>query len=312
MDTRDRQGGREAPPEPRAVGRAEPAEAPVEPEQGFIRELSQFFVVPSLIVLLCVGIFIMFGLVSSDAKSPREFLQQVRTSRGSDRWQAAYELSRAIAQQPRLGEDRKLVEEIVSMLRDEGREDPQVRRYLIIALEHLGNRSAGPAIIESLSDPDPEVRLQAARALGVLESVPGAAPALVGLLSDESPDIRKVAIFALGQTRDPAAIPALLPKLEDPAEDIRWNAALALAVLGDPSGGPVIAQMIDREHLDTIEGITEEQKISAIINGVQAVYLLKDRSFEDKIRHVSQNDPSLKARGIAIKALEALEKGTAP
>jgi hypothetical protein len=36
-----------------------------EPEQGFLRELSQFFIVPSLIVLLCVGVFIMFGLLSS-------------------------------------------------------------------------------------------------------------------------------------------------------------------------------------------------------------------------------------------------------
>src|SRR5512134_2133428 len=42
-----------------------------DPEQGFMRELAQFFVVPSLIVLLCVGIFLMFGLLSNEQKSAR-------------------------------------------------------------------------------------------------------------------------------------------------------------------------------------------------------------------------------------------------
>ena len=285
----------------------EPAAEP-DPDQGFIRELSQFFVVPSLIVLLCVGIFVMFGLLSTEDKSARELLQELRSGRGSDRWQAAFELTRLIAQQDSLRDDSRLLDEIVEAIRVEGREDPRVRKYLIIALEHLGNKAAGPAIIESLKDPDPEVRLQAARALGVMESVPGAAGPLADLMADESPDIRKVAIFALGQTRDPSAIQTLLPRLDDPLEDVRWNAALALAVLGDGSGRHVIGQMLDRRHLDGIEGITEEQKISALINGVQAAYLLRDRSLLEAIRELSRNDPSLKVRDIALKALEALER----
>ena len=196
-------------------------------------------------------------------------------------------------------------------MREEGREDPKVRKYLILALENLGSPAAGPVIIESLNDSDPEVRLQAARALGAIEGVPGAASALAGLLSDEDPGIRKVAVFAMGQTRDKSGIPALQPRLEDPVEDIRWNAALALAVLGDASGRPVLAQMIDRKHLDTIEGITEDQKVNAIVNGVQAVYLLHDTSFADTVRELSRSDPSLKVREISIKALESLS-GTGP
>jgi len=279
-----------------------------EPEQGFIRELSQFFIVPSLIVLLCVAVFIMFGLVSSEGKGARDFLQEVRSSRGNDRWQAAFELSRALANERDPAENRKLVQDVTTALREEADGDPRVRKYLIIALERLGDREAGPVIIEALEDADPDVRLQAARALGVLSSVPGAARPLAGLLSEDDAGIRKVAIYALGQTRDPNAIPFLEPMLDDPTEDIRWNAALALAVLGDPAGRSVIAGMLDRDHLDSIAGITEDQKESAIINGIQAVYLLHDTSFVETLRALSENDPSLKVRGIALDALGELTR----
>ncbi|HEY3176474.1 MAG TPA: HEAT repeat domain-containing protein [Candidatus Polarisedimenticolia bacterium] len=299
--------------EPTRTGVPDPvlpgADGPVgdaEPEQGFLRELSQFFIVPSLIVLLCVGVFIMFGLLSSENKSARDFLQEVRTRRGGDRWQAAFELSRAIGKQPERGADPRLMADIISALHQEGREDPQVRKYLIIALERLGSPEGGPAIIEALGDSDPEVRLHAARALGTLGDVAGAAGPLTGLLDDEDPAIRKVAIHALGRTHDPAAIPALLPLLEDPAEEIRWNAALALAVLGDGSGVGVISRMIDRSHLDKVEGITEDQKVSAMVNGIQAIYLLKDASFSARLRELGEKDPSLNVREIALKAAESL------
>src|SRR5215813_13539338 len=95
-----------------------------EPEQGFIRELAQFFIIPSLIVLLCVGVFVMFGLISNESRSARDFLQAVRTSSGSDRWQSAFELSRAISAQPKLRVDDKVVEEIAQVIRGEGKEDP--------------------------------------------------------------------------------------------------------------------------------------------------------------------------------------------
>jgi HEAT repeat protein len=128
-------------------------------------------------------------------------------------------------------------------------------------------------------------------------------------MSDDDPAVRKVAIFALGQTRDTSAIPALRPRLEDAVEDIRWNAALALAVLGDPSGREVIAQMLDRSHLDRIEGITEDQKTAAIVNALQAVYLLRDATSIDKVRELSRSDPSLRVRDVALKTLEAIERG---
>lgn len=290
---------RNAPPEIPA-GTPGPEE---EPEQGFIRELSQFFIVPSLIVLLCVGVFLMFGLITSEGKTEADYLQEIRRGRGSERWLAAFELSRLLAQREAAHEDGPLVAEIVALLEEESASDPQVRIYLIAALENLRHPGGAGALIEALADADPGVRLHAAKALGAYEGVSGAVAPLAAMLTDEDPAIRKVAIHALGRTRDHAAIAHLLPRLDDPVQDVRWNAALSLAVLGDPGGRGVIGEMLDRRRLDAIEGITEAQKISALINGTQAAYLLKDPSLLDAVAGLSTDDPSLRVREVALRVL---------
>lgn len=278
-----------------------------EPEQGFIRELSQFIIVPSLIVLLCVAVFIMFGLIASEEKSARDFLQEVRAGSGNDRWLAAFELSRLLTQEQGARADSALVQEILQVSRQEGASDPRIRKYLIIALERLGDPAGGPAILAGLRDPDADVRLHAARAVASMPGLAGALEPLSALLADEDPAIRKVAIYALGQSRDRGAIPVLLTRLDDPTEDIRWNAALALAVLGDGGGRGVIASMLDREHLDGIEGISEDQKTSALINGIQGAFLLRDAGLLGRLRELGTADPSLRVREIAMKAAEAIE-----
>ena len=278
--------------------------APIEePEQGFIRELSQFFIVPSLIVLLCVGVFLMFGLITSEGKDEGEYLQEIRRGRGSERWLAAFELSRLLAQR-QAEVDPALVAEVVALLKEENAGDPKVRVYLIAALEGLHHPDATAALIEALADADPSVRLQAAKALGAYEGLSAAVAPLAALLTDEDPAIRKVAIHALGRTKDPAAIPHLQPRLEDGVQDVRWNAALALAVIGDPSGRVVIGEMLDRKKLDAIEGISEGQKISALINGTQAAYLLKDPSLLEAVGRLTKEDPSLRVREVALRVIE--------
>jgi HEAT repeat protein len=275
-----------------------------EPEQGFIRELSQFFIVPSLIVLLCVAIFVMFGLITSDGKSAGDYLQEIRRGRGSERWLAAFELSRLLAERERGADDAPLVAEIVAILEEEHAGDPTVRIYLIAALENLRHPAAAAPLIAALQDADPNVRLHAAKALGAYDDLSAAVIPLSALLLEEDAAIRKVAIHALGRTHDRAAVAHLTPRLEDPVQDVRWNAALALAVIGDPAGRDVIAEMLDRGRLDVIEGISEGQKISALINGVQAAYLLRDPALLSAVERLAREDPSLRVREVSLRVLE--------
>src|SRR5215510_15470098 len=60
--------------------------------------IAQFFLFPLIIIAICIGIFLLFGYLTYEQKTPQEYLSDVRT--GSEfccRWQSAYELSNMIS-----------------------------------------------------------------------------------------------------------------------------------------------------------------------------------------------------------------------
>jgi HEAT repeat protein len=112
--------------------------------------------------------------------------------------------------------------------------DPQVRA---VAVEVLGLRGATDAtelLVALLEhDPDPEVRIRCARAMGRL-AVPTAAGPLSAALVSDSPELRAVAARALGALGTAAAVDALVDRLDDPWHRVAANAAESLAALGGP------------------------------------------------------------------------------
>jgi len=97
------------------------------------------------------------------------------------------------------------------------------------ALARIG-RPAVPALIRALSDPDPELRHQAARALSRMgPSVRDAVPALIRALKDPDPLVRRSAARALGQVGPDAAIaiPALVEAMRS-KDDTETNVATDL------------------------------------------------------------------------------------
>ena len=65
-------------------------------DDSFGRTLIQFFVIPALVVALCVGVFFFFAWLVSDEKTSVDYLQEVRVGSANRRWQAAFELSKLI------------------------------------------------------------------------------------------------------------------------------------------------------------------------------------------------------------------------
>ena len=53
-------------------------------------------VFPLVIVAVGVGIFVLFGLVTTEGKGPRDYLDLIRTGDSNRRWQAAFELSKVL------------------------------------------------------------------------------------------------------------------------------------------------------------------------------------------------------------------------
>ncbi len=280
------------------------ADAPAsDPESGFLTEISRLFFVPAAIVVLCVLVFVLFGLIASEGKTARDYLEEIRQGGANRRWQAAFELSRILTRDERARSDPSLGTEIAGLLSDPHLDEPLVRRYLILALEQIADPSAGPAVEKALADPDQEVRLYAARALGRIEG-PGSVAALLPLLQDQDAGLRKMALHSLGRLGDAGAAAEMRPRLDDPVEDVRWNAALALAVLGDRSGAEMLGLMMDSAYLDRVEGITEEQKIEARVNAIQAAFRLSDPGLRRFVEGLSRTDSSLRVRDVAMKTLK--------
>ena len=275
----------------------------------FGRTLIQFFVVPALVVAICVGIFFFFAWLVSDEKTGVDYLQEIRTGSENRRWQAAFELSKIITMDSERRRMQGLVPEMVRAFEDGAEDDPRVRHYLALSLGHLGDSEASPALIAALADEDATTRLYACWALGNIGDGRAVEPVL-GRLDDEDPGVRKMAVYAAGALGDGRAVPKLQVALHDPMRDVSFNAAVALAKLGDGSGESLLLQMLEPGFLDQVSDMDEAQKLLATESAIQAAGLLESPLLEERLLALSRDHPNV---GIRKAALDALgESGPPP
>ncbi|OFV87533.1 MAG: hypothetical protein A2V74_04775 [Acidobacteria bacterium RBG_16_70_10] len=272
--------------------------------------LLDLLVFPLVIVAVGVGVFVLFGLITTEGKGPRDYLDLIRTGDSNRRWQAAYELSKVIQESndPELS-DPRLVGRMVSLFEEAEGDDPRVRRFLALALGRLGNAQAVPALLEYLrgvrrgEGTDSETHIYAVWALGAIRE-DAAIPELVVLTTHEDPGLRKTAVHALGAFRSEEATAALERALGDPTQDVRWNAAAALARHGHPAAVPVLEQMLDREQLARSEAVTPDQTEEILLQAIAGAALLSDARLKARLTELGNDDPSLRVRAAARRSLE--------
>jgi HEAT repeat protein len=302
------------------VAAGEPSGEPPEERQTTPFLVLQFFIFPMAIVAVCVTVFVVFGLISAEGKTPRAYLAEVRTGGGLfniKRWQAAFALANALEAQKDLAQkDPKLVEEIAALFEESKADDPLVRRYLALALGRLGDKRAAPSLRKALSeataDTDSQTLIYAAWALGALGDE-AALPDLVKLASSEDAGVRKSAVHAVGVFPGDAAHAVLTTALADPVEDVRWNAAIALARRGDSAAKPVVLRMLDRTYLASLEvpapdhkseRLPPDQMEEAILQAVSVAAALPDPQVHAALEALRDKDASPSVREAARAALE--------
>lgn len=289
---------------------ADPREDDDSPREGGPgRAVVQFFLVPLLVVAVCVGVFFLFSLVTFERKTPADYLADVRGGAANQRWQSAFELSRAVSRIPPGPERTKLAAQTLGVfenLRADRTDDRDVKRYLALVLGRLGDPSAIPALEKSARDPDPLVRLYSTWALGMLGDR-NAVPMIVEDSSAEDAGARKMAAYVLGKLGDARAVPRLTAMTADHAADVRWNAAIALAELHDPAGKEVLHSMLDRASLARqAENLSPAQAEEAIVSAAKAEALIGDRDALPALSRLAGSDPSLKVRDAAREAARAI------
>ena len=284
-----------------------PQEDLTEVQQPTSLLIAQFFLFPLIIIAFGVGVFLLFGYITYDQKSPQAYLTEIRQNAGyspfdTRRWQAALELSKVIAAQKEELRATNFGAELISVYENAKTDDAQIRRFLAMGLGHLGDPAAVPSLAEGLADTDTETQIWTLWALGTIGDKE-AAPAVIAKLRSEDSGVRIMAAHVLGALKDPVAIHDLRVALNDTAAAVRWNSAMALALMNDAAGADLLIELTDRDYLAQFSEMSEEDKNNAIVNAVKCLSLLKLEGVRDKIAVLSESDPSLLVRDAALEAL---------
>ncbi|MBI2931338.1 MAG: HEAT repeat domain-containing protein [Planctomycetes bacterium] len=293
----------------------------------FTRSL-QFFLVPLLIVLSCVGIYLFFTYLVGGRQTPREWVQELKEGGPLARKHAAAQLVAELRRQ--VHEDRRdpaLVAPIIDVftsLKGTDAESRQTRALVARCLGLLGDTRGTPVLLEALRTEDvAEAKAAYIDAIGALRD-PEAAPDLVKLLDHPSSIVRKYATFTLGALAVPEAVEPLKGRLGDERPEVQWNAAFVLAFyLRDASGAPILRRMLDRAYITQIvtSGFKEPGGIGeataanapaliayALQMGCQGIAALGDAASVGALESLAAGDPDIGVRDAAMKTLRVIEK----
>ena len=269
------------------------------PETGFSLFL-KLFIVPAIIVAVALGIFLLGTLALQHPKTASQYLTELKSDSTEKRWQAAYELSRMLAQGEKIQFDQDLRAQLVQTFNDSKKDDPRIREYLALVLGHLKEKSAVAALSDGVHDESNDVKIYSLWALGNIEDPAGGPAALEGL-SDSDPAVQRMAVGALSALRYGPAKFALEKNLEGSNQALKYDSAVALARLKDEKAVPTLLDMM---ALKTT-GKTEDEIIqSAKLAAIEGAAELNNAKLLDQIKVMSKNDPDLKVRDAAIQSLK--------
>ena len=129
--------------------------------------------------------------------------------------------------------------------------EPQERstRYVLSQLRASARPRGWRAMRQLRGQADVATRLNAIRTL-LEEKTPLAVEELTAALHDPIPEVRREAARALGAIGDPRAVPALIRALQDPASDLVLEAADALGAIGSPDATDALAPMLEAERVE--------------------------------------------------------------
>ncbi|MCG8417103.1 MAG: HEAT repeat domain-containing protein [Proteobacteria bacterium] len=214
-------------------------------------------------------------------------------------------------------------------LRDIDSKNYRVRAQAAHALGHVvaadERKRAVSALIRVLGDVRPEVRSEAAIALGELETEAAVAP-LIGRFGDAIPVVRQSAAIALGRLGFSSAFDAMARALAEGEPDLRFQAATSLAEIDaerarepllsalDDSDGEVVAAAAlslgaigERRAIDRLIALLDDWSRPA--TRFDIAYALADLGDERAIEILAEFTDRDDTAWDAVEALEKISTG---
>ena len=119
-------------------------------------------------------------------------------------------------------------------------EDLEVRRSAVVALGRIGDSSATPPLVNTLSEES--LAIDAANALAQIGD-PRAVDGLLNLIGDDDASIRQAAVSALNSVALPSMSERIIPLLADSDPNVRESAARIAGYFGFPETSSVLVDL---------------------------------------------------------------------
>lgn len=262
-------------------------------------------VVPTAIVL--VGVLIIWGMTQllSGEKNYRELVEEMNSRTFGNRWVAAFELSKVLA-------NKKVPPEEIPWLVDNLKKiygesvDPRTRNFIIMALASVASPTDITFLEKAVADPDPQVKFNAVVSLGNFSSglLKNAGP-LLTLLEGSDEGLAQASAFALAHHQVQAAVPKLRQLLQASGPGLKYAAATALIAFKDESAVPTLRQILLEANLGA--QFNPEQTLNLKLRVVNALRTYQWKVLNDELGSVAENGTNLKLSTNAQAALNFLK-----
>jgi len=148
--------------------------------------------------------------------------------------------------------------------------DPELRRWIVLALGVMGDTKSVPALALALNDVNTRVRREAAVALGRIGTARVVSP-LAGALRESDKEVRDKVVRALGRTGKPA-IRVLISGLGDHNALVRRGSSDALTMIRVPAISPLARALLEGNDrlarigvVETLGRIRSERAVASLM-----------------------------------------------
>jgi len=264
--------------------------------------IHSFFIIPFLIAVFALLLFAAVRILTHEPHTVYDYLNDVKTGALTKRWQAAFELSKILANADLIPKEERFIDELKNAFDQARHDDNRVRQYLALAMGRTGNQIFVAPLVGALKHEKQENLYAVIYALGMLRDKSSAVVIHPFLEYPES-KIRLAAVIALGSMGNQDSIALIKKVLNDSEPNVQWDAAIALAKMGDTSGKEILLKLFDRPYLSGFKRIDAQEQNHILLVALEAAANLNDPQLDQAIAHLGQADQNMNVRKRAVELI---------